>query len=159
MRQGAGWSAVAVLAAVLLAGGALSAVAQDKEAQIKARQDFMKAQGADVKAIAEYANGKGDKAAAEKAAEDLLARSPKVVDHFPAGTSAKEFPGKTAAKPEIWMEWDKFKTIPAGPLHDEEAKLANTIKTGDAAAVKAQIGALGKNGCNACHDTYRLKQS
>jgi cytochrome c556 len=36
-------------------------------------------------------------------------------------------------------------------------KLQSVAKSGDEAAVKAQIGAVGKS-CGACHDAYREKQ-
>ncbi len=37
------------------------------------------------------------------------------------------------------------------------AKLAQVSKSGDEAAVKAQIGATGK-ACGGCHETFREKQ-
>src|SRR5579884_4096534 len=86
----------------LLAVGSASVFAQDgdKLAAIKARQDFMKAQGADVKAISDFSKGQGDQAAATKAAEDLQARSQKLGSILVPGTSTKEFPDQTKAKPE-----------------------------------------------------------
>lgn len=144
---------------LLLVGGTVSVAAQgNKEAEIKARQAFMKAQGGDVKTISEYAKGQGSEAAALKAAENLVARAPKILSLFPAGTSAADFPGKTRAKPEIWTDFEKFKTIPE-KLAAEEAKLVAAIKSGDRRAVANQLGATGRNGCNACHGTYRMKRS
>jgi cytochrome c556 len=69
-----------------------------------------------------------------------------------------EFPGKTGAKPEIWAEWDKFQKIPP-VLKSEEEKLAQAVKSGDKQAAAAQLAATGKNGCGACHATYREKLS
>ena len=149
-----------VVAAALTAVIGLGAVglAQDKEAAIKVRRDTMKRQGDDVKAIADFAKGEGDQATALAKANDLLELNPKIIALFVPGTSAAEFPGKTGAKPEIWKEWDKFKTLPAG-LKTEEEKLAAAVKSGDKAAVGAQLAATGKNGCGACHTPYREKLS
>jgi cytochrome c556 len=155
MRASMKWGAIGASAAAILLSGIVGGVAQDKAELIKARQDFMKAQGADVKAISDYAKGQGDKAAAEKAIDDLIARNPKIVDQFPEGTSATDFPGKTHAKPELWTDWDKAKMIPAALL-EQEKKLKEVIATGDAKAVADQLGATGKAGCGACHNAYRL---
>src|SRR5215469_12544870 len=130
---------VALMATTIGLGGiAVLAQAQDKEAAIKVRRDTMKRQGDDFKAIADFAKGEGDQAAAQKAIDDLLALNGKIVDLFLPGTSTTDFPGKTGAKPEIWQEFDKFKTLPA-VLKTEEEKLAAAIKGGDKAVVGAQI--------------------
>ncbi|HXZ02147.1 MAG TPA: cytochrome c [Stellaceae bacterium] len=151
-----GFAAAAVALAVGF--GVVGVVAQDKEAQIQTRRDTMKRQGADFKAIQDYVKGEGDEAAAAKAIADLQSLAPKIVDLFPAGTGMDAFPGKTGAKPEIWKEWDKFKEIPL-TLAGEEEKLAAAIKSGDKAAIGAQLGNTGKNGCGACHTPYREKLS
>lgn len=146
------------MAAAVLLGGMVAGLAQDKLAEVTARQDFMKAQGADVKAITEYSKGQGDQQAALKAVDDLIARAPKIDTLFPAGTSASDFPGKSNAKPELWTDWDKVKMIPA-TVQSEEEKLKAAIQSGDQKAVGEQLGALGKNGCGSCHGTYRVKTS
>jgi cytochrome c556 len=154
MRNRAKWT-TAVIGLALLLGSATVGVTQDKLALVTQRQDFMKAQGGDVKAISDFAKGQGDQQKALTAVNDLLARAPKIVDQFPAGTSAADFPGKTKAKPEIWTDQDKFKQIPVA-LQGEEVKLKAAIEGGDQKAVAAQLGATGKAGCGACHSTYRL---
>ena len=138
--------------------GAVSVMAQDKEAIIKERRDTMKRQGDDFKAVQEYVKGDGDQATAVAKLNDLLAINGKIVGLFPPGTSMTDFPGKTGAKPAIWEEWDKFKTLPDG-LKAEEEKLLTAVKSGDKAAIGAQLGATGKNGCGACHTPYREKLS
>lgn len=147
---------VAVVAAIGL--GAAGSMAQDKEAAVKHRRETMKRQGADFKAIQDYAKGEGDQAAALAGINDLLAINPKIVDLFVPGTSTTDFPGATGAKPEIWKEWDKFKMIPAA-LRGEEETLAAAIKSGDKQAVGAQLANTGKNGCGSCHTPYREKIS
>jgi cytochrome c556 len=151
---------VGLAAAVALAigFGGVAVVAQDKEAQIKTRRDTMKRQGEDFKAIQDFVKGEGDQAGAAKAIADLQSIAPKIVDLFPPGTGMDAFPGKTGAKPDIWKEWDKFKGIPA-MLQTEEQKLADAIKSGDKAAIGAQLANTGKNGCGSCHTPYREKLS
>ncbi|MGO8920992.1 MAG: c-type cytochrome [Stellaceae bacterium] len=151
-----GFAAAAV--ALAIGFGAVGVVAQDKEAQIQTRRDTMKRQGAAFKAIADYVKGEGDQAAAEKGIAELQSIAPKIVSLFPPGTGLDAFPGKTGAKPEIWQEWDKFKAIPV-TLAGEEEKLAVAVKSGDKAAIGAEIANTGKNGCGACHTPYREKLS
>jgi cytochrome c556 len=149
--------ATAVLA-LAIGFGSAAVVAQDKEAEIKTRRDTMKRQGEDLKTVSEYVKGEADQAKAEAAIADLQSIAPKIVDLFPAGTGMDAFPGKTGARPAIWSEWDKFKAIPP-TLADEEKKLADAIKSGDKAAVGAQLANTGKNGCGSCHTPYREKLS
>lgn len=158
MRNFAKWSIVAGVAAMVLVAGGVAGLAQDKLSEIKARQDFMKAQGGDLKTILDFTKGTADQAAAVKAIDDLLARAPKIATLFPAGTSAADFPGKTAAKPAIWTNWDKVKKIPLA-VHSEEEKLKTAIAGGDKKAVLGGVAALNKNGCGECHGPYRLKTS
>jgi cytochrome c556 len=144
----------------LLALGSVSVFAQqgDKLAAIKARQDFMKAQGADLKAISDFSKGQGDQAAATKAADDLVARSAKIAGLLVPGTSVQEFPEQTKAKPEMFTDTDKVKAIVVA-LHTEEGKLATAVKSGDKQAIADQIVATNKAGCGACHGAYRVNKS
>ena len=72
-------------------------------------------------------------------------------DKFAPGTDM----GNTKAKPEIWENMDDFKAK-AEKMQAETAKLLQVAQTGDAAALKAQVGETGK-ACKACHDNYRNK--
>jgi cytochrome c556 len=158
MRRFARFGFAAAAVALAIGFGTVAVVAQDKEAQIKLRRETMKRQGEDLKAISDYSKGEADQAKAQASIDDLLALNPKILTLFPAGTGMDAFPGKTGAKPAIWAEWDKFKDIPA-VLAGEEKKLADAIKSGDKAAVGAQLANTGKNGCGACHTPYREKLS
>ncbi|MEI9890690.1 MAG: hypothetical protein WDN45_08950 [Caulobacteraceae bacterium] len=85
------------VAAVVVAGIAALAtgvVAQDKAAAVKARQDFMKAQGADTKAISDYSKGMGSKDDAAKAIADLQARSGKIAALFVSGHQHRRSAGR-----------------------------------------------------------------
>jgi cytochrome c556 len=63
---------------------------------------------------------------------------------------------KSAALPAVW---DKQAEVKQGidRFTSEVGKLAQVSKSGDEAAVKAQIGAVGKT-CGGCHDGFREKQ-
>lgn len=153
---------IAAGAALVLAAGTVNVIAQgsgqeSKLAEIKARQDFMKAQGADVKKIIEYIKGQGSQAEALAAANDLESRAPKIIMLFPPGTSAADFPGKTAAKPAIWQNMDKVRKIPVA-LEAAEIKLVAAIKSGERKSVQGALGAVSKDGCGACHSVYRMKR-
>jgi cytochrome c556 len=62
---------------------------------------------------------------------------------------------KSAALPAVWEKAGEFKQAQER-LQSEVAKLVEVSKGGDEAAVKAQIGAVGKS-CGGCHDTFRQK--
>ena len=63
---------------------------------------------------------------------------------------------KTRALPVIYENNAKFKEY-ASRLENETSKLVALSSGGDEAAVKAQIGAVGKV-CGSCHDDFRQKQ-
>ena len=63
---------------------------------------------------------------------------------------------KSAALPAIYEQTDKFKEA-ASRLENEAHKLYTVAQSGDEAAVKAQIGAVGKS-CGGCHESFRQKQ-
>jgi cytochrome c556 len=149
------WTMIGAGAAAVLIGGMAGGIAQDKMAEIKARQDFMEAQGKDIGKIAAWGKGKASKDDALKAVDDLLARAPRIHMQFPAGTSAADFPGKTKAKADLWKNLDKVPTIVAS-VKAEEEKLRGTIEKGDAQAAAKQASALYRGNCNSCHNSYRL---
>jgi cytochrome c556 len=60
---------------------------------------------------------------------------------------------KTRALPAIYDNKEKFMQYSA-QLENETSKLVAVSRSGDEAAVKAQIGAVGKV-CGACHDAFR----
>jgi cytochrome c556 len=143
---------------IALAWGAASVSAQDKLAAVMDRRDTMKAQGKALEAIKGYIDGKADQADATKSADDLVKLSASLPTKFPEGTSADDFPGKSGAKPIIWTDWNKFlegqKTMAS-----LAEKLDAAVKSGNKTAVADGFAAIGKDGCGACHTTYRLKLS
>jgi cytochrome c556 len=149
-----GMAAVAAIVGVSALG---AAVAQDKAAAVKARQDFMKAQAADTKAIGDYAKGMASKDDALKAIADLQARNPKILALFVPGTSMTDLPGVSYAKAAAFTETPKLAEVVA-TLKGFEDKQAELIKTGTPEAVGALQADLGKNGCGGCHTPYRERK-
>lgn len=148
-----------MLAAALafsLTGLAGAAFAQDKEAVVKNREALMKGQGKDLGSVKAYIDGKGDQAQAETGAANLTQSTKKIPDAFPPGTGGSNSDGTYAAKPEIWSEWNKFLEIQKNAAGKAEV-LLTAVKSGDKTAVQTAFGDLGKNGCGACHETFRAK--
>jgi cytochrome c556 len=159
MRKCLKWCAAASAIVVVLVFGSVASVAQDKEAIIRDRQAAMKLEGPNLRAINDYLNDKGvDQATAIAKAQELVAITNKLAGLWPVGTSSKDLPGKTNAKPDIWEQMDKFKALQATIKADEERLLA-ALQKGDKSAATAAFGDVGKNGCGACHGAYREKAS
>ncbi len=124
------------LATAVGAGFVLDAVAQAKpEVLVKQRQAVMTLQGKYMGPMGAMAQGKipYDAKVVQRNAGFLEALSQMPWDGFNENTKGV----KSAALPA--------------------AKLAQVSKSGDEAAVKAQIGATGK-ACGGCHETFREKQ-
>src|SRR5215472_7552678 len=146
--------AAAVICALAAAGGA--APAQDKETVIKNREALMKGQGKDIGSVKAYIDGKGDQAQAEAGAAALTQSTRKIPDAFPPGSGGPSPDGKFAAKPAIWSDWNKFLDAQKNAVSKADVLLA-AVKSGDKASIQSAFGDLGKNGCGACHETFREK--
>ena len=144
-------AACCVLAGLGLAG---AAVAQDNEAAVAKRQDFMKAQGKDLGAVKAFLDGKGDLAAAQKGGEDLASRTTQILGLFPPKTGMAEFPDKSRARPAIWADWNKFVAAQTNAAQ-KAAVLEAALKSGDKAKIQAAFGDMNKNGCGGCHTPFR----
>jgi cytochrome c556 len=144
------------VAAVGLAGAGLQVAlgAEDLLAVVKHRQRTMHAMGQALKPIKAYAAGGGNQRAALKAADDLIALASIVPTVFPKGTSQRDLPGKSAAKPAIWQNSDNFQALEV-TLNTEAESLQKVIAAGDRKSTLAAFQTLGKDACNACHETYR----
>jgi cytochrome c556 len=81
---------------------------------------------------------------------DNLSRMP--WDGFDASTKDV----KSAALPAIWADSAQWSEA-ADRFQSEASKLYAISRSGDEAAVKAQIGAVGKT-CGGCHESFRQKQ-
>jgi len=143
-------------AAIVLAGAAGFALAQDKEAILKDRQATMKEQGKDLQNVKAYLDGKGDLAQAKEGATNLTKTTNKIPALFPPGTGGPNPSGDYVAKPVIWSDWDKFLEAQRAAATKANA-LVVAVNGGDRAAIEAAFGDLGKNGCGGCHTTFREK--
>jgi cytochrome c556 len=142
--------------AIVVAGTSGAALAQDKETVLKDRQATMKAQGKDVGAVKAYLDGKGDLAEAKAGAANLTQTTKKIPELFPPGTGGPNPSGDYAAKPVIWSDWNKFLDAQKAAASKADALLV-AINAGDKTAIEAAFNDLGKNGCGACHTTFREK--
>ncbi|MGD9538057.1 MAG: cytochrome c [Alphaproteobacteria bacterium] len=148
----------ALAAGAVLAAGALGGPAQADDAKnvIAYRQNVMKGIAAHITQIAMVAKGEvsfTDQVAGN--ARAIAGAAGGIPAVFPEGSG--EAPGaETAAQPAIWQQWDKF-TASAQALQTEATKLAEIAEGGgDAAAIGAQLGELGKT-CGGCHEPFRKK--
>jgi cytochrome c556 len=137
-----------------LAGLGGVTLAQDKEAVLKNREAVMKGQAKDLGSIKAYTEGKADLAQAETSAADLTQSIQKIPQVFPPGSEATTSDGKYRTKPAIWSDWNKFLDAQKNAEGKAET-LLTAVKSGNKAAVETAFGDLGKNGCGACHETFR----
>ncbi len=153
--------------ALLLAGGALAVVlslgvsighAVDEPANlIKYRQATMRAISGHTAAIASVVKGETsftDEVAVHARAINDLSRN--LLRLFPEG-SGEEAGEKTRALPVIWERWHDFETI-VTTLQEESAQLLEAAENNDMDAVRREFAVLGKEGCGACHDTFRAEE-
>lgn len=144
---------LAIAAAVVITASATTAFAGEDD--IKYRQAIFKAVGGHMTAIATILKtDAGDMKDISTHADGMLALAKIAPSIFPEGSGPDA--GKTGAKANIWTDADGFKKVLAA-FEENAGKLAEAAKTGDKGAIGAALGGLGKNGCKACHDTYREK--
>jgi cytochrome c556 len=142
--------------AILVGGASGMALAQDKETVLKNRQATMKEQGKDIGAVKAYLDGKGDLAQAKAGATNLTQTTKKIPELFPPGTGGPNPTGDYAAKPVIWTDWNKFLDAQKAAASKADALLV-AVSSGDKTAIETAFNDLGKNGCGACHTTFREK--
>lgn len=143
------------LALVLGAGYSLAAYAQAKpDVLVKQRQAAMVLQGKYWGPLSGMAQGKIPYNA------EVVARNAgylEALSHMPwDGFAASTKDEKSAALPAVFTDTAKFKEA-QDRLQSEVAKLVAVSKSGDEAAVKAQLGATGKT-CGGCHENFREKR-
>jgi len=146
-------TAVVVALALGVAAGAVFAQAKP-EVLVKQRQSVMTLQGKYFGTMAAMAQGKAPYNA------DVIKRNSAYLDNLSRmawdGFDASTKDTKSAALPVIYEQGDKFKEA-ASRLENEAHKLYQVAQSGDEAAVKKQIGAVGK-ACGGCHNDFRQKQ-
>ena len=133
----------------------LDAAAQAKpEVMVKQRKAAMTLQAKYLGPMGAMAQGKAPYNAevVKRNAHYLEALSKMAWDGFDPSTKGE----KSAALPAVWEKSGDFKQA-AEHFEAEASKLAKLSTGGDEAAVKAQIGAVGKS-CGGCHEHFREKQ-
>jgi len=133
----------------------VDAAAQVKpETLVKQRQAAMTLQGKCFGPMAAMAQGKApyNASVVQRNAGYLANLSRMPWDGFDPSTKDV----KSAALPAVYSDGAKFKDASLR-LENETSKLYEVSRAGDEAAVKAQIGAVGK-ACGGCHETFRQKQ-
>lgn len=123
-------------------------------AEIEQRQDNFEAIGDAFKAIREELDTDApDLAFVKTQAEDISARAETAKGLFPANTSVADG-YDTEALPAIWEKPEEFGEK-AQALVEAAAEMASLAESGDAAAVAAAVGTVGKT-CKGCHDNFRV---
>ena len=148
-----GLAVAVVLALGAVAGAALAQV--KPETLVKQRQAVMTLQGKYFGPMAAMAQGKAPYNA------DIVKRNATFLDNLTRMPWDTFDPSTKDVKPSgalsaIWEQPAKFREA-ADRLQSEAQKLYQVSQSGDEAAVKAQIGAVGK-ACGGCHESFRQKQ-
>jgi cytochrome c556 len=141
---------------IALLGIAGVAYAQMAPAQIMARQEAMKGQGAAAGALTKMVRGETpwDKQAAVTALTTINSTAKKIPALFkesvmaPAGV-------KNDALPAIWTNKADF-DAKAKALEEASGKVLVLAQAGNEAEFKAQMPTVGRS-CGGCHETYRMK--
>ena len=143
---------VTAVAATLMSSAALAQV--KPEILVKQRQAVMTLQGKYFGPMAGMAQGKipFSREVIQRNAGYLDNLSRMAWDGF--ADSTKDV--KSAALPAAYTDSAKFREA-ASRLENEANKLYQVSRSGDEAAIKAQIGAVGKS-CGGCHESFRAKQ-
>ena len=148
---------VAAFAAIstLTAGAAL---AQDFKGHIEAREGVMRVLAINLGTLGGMAKGEVDydAEAAGIAADSIVAASMIHLEPlFPEGSGEGDMPD-TAAKAEIWNDWDDFAS-----KWEALGTAAVAMQTAAAEGAEAIGPAMGKLGgaCKGCHDTYRASNN
>ncbi|MGH1479527.1 MAG: c-type cytochrome [Geminicoccales bacterium] len=134
------------------------ALAADEPANlIKYRQAIMKAIGGHMGALGAVAKGEvsfTDEVVGHAHAINEMSKN--LLRLFPEG-SGYEIDKKSNVLPAVWERWTDFEAA-VKALQDESTKMIAVAESGDAAAFGQQVGALGRDGCTNCHDTFRYKE-
>ena len=145
------------LAIAVVVGSVPASAADEPSNLVKYRKATMTAIGGHMGALGAMAKGEvsfTDEAVLHARAINDLSQN--LLRLFPEG-SGYEADKKTNALPAIWERREDFEKA-VKSLQDESAKMVTVAESGDAAALGQQVGALGRNGCSNCHDTFRYKE-
>jgi cytochrome c556 len=151
MRKGKLFAGIGL--ALVFAFGAVSISSAAPMSVAEKRSAFMKGIGGHMKALGAVAKGEAKADAGTVVhAMSLQTLALAVQQMFPEGSGG----GTTRAKPEIWQEWDKFSAA-ADAMIDATPALVAAAQTGDAGAIGAALGGVGKT-CGGCHKPFRAPE-
>lgn len=145
--------ALAVSAIALATTAVWAGAVEDREALMKERAQILGA-------LTKVAKGETafDAAAVAEQFKALQANADKTdVDTLWAAGTTGNTADSAESSPKIWEDMAGFKA--AEEKYEAEVKTAATTPPADAAAVGATLGAIGKNGCAACHEAYRISKN
>lgn len=148
-------AAGAVLAAATAGAGA--GFAADEPVNIvKYRKAIMGANSGHLGALAAMArNQVSFRDTAHSHARALNELSQNLARLFPEGTGKGDTEEESRALPAIWEQPDKFQEA-IDTFQTESQKLVELTEGNfEQAAFAQQVGALGKEGCGTCHDSFR----
>jgi len=146
-----------ILVVLAASCSAATAFAQMKpEAVIEYRRSVMTMVGWNFGPMSAMVKGKIPFDANEfaKHAERIEFLAPQALEGFAKG-SDKAKGAETDAKPEIWTNFEDFKSK-LNDLIEQSKALSAVAKTGDEAKMKEQFKKLG-GACKACHDKYKAE--
>ncbi len=130
--------------------------AEDIEAVLESRSEFMKGMGSAMKAFSNYLKrGDGEPLELGAMAADIAEKAPDLPDLFPKDTGHAQFED-SESKAVIWEKWDDF-VAAANGLVEPALALEAAFESGDKNEIGASVKKLGGNGCRNCHDTFREK--
>lgn len=138
--------------AAILAALVLSPALADVKAIVAYRQGTMKAFGGHAAALkAILADGQKQFLPDALAhGEAILGLAKSIPNMFPQGSEYR----KSAAKKQIWQNWDDFVTR-AQNLERLAEGFVQAAKGNDEVAMRAAFQKMGKEGCGGCHEKYR----
>ena len=131
--------------------------AEQAEAALESRSEFMKGMGSAMKAFTNYLKrGDGEPLELGAMAAEIAENAPGIPDLFPKDTGMAQFED-SEAKAVIWETWDDF-VAAANGLVEPAMAVEAAFASGDKGEVAANVKALGGNGCRTCHETFRQKK-
>lgn len=142
-----------ILAAAALAATAAAVADQTPtERAIEYRKAAMTLVGSNFKPMGAMLKGEipYDQSAFERHAADLAAVAGiDILRGFPTDSDGQG----SDAKPDIWLDWEKFEQG-MQTFTREATALAEVAAKGDRGAIKEQFGATAKT-CKGCHDAFK----
>ncbi len=142
---------LAIVAACLIATPAFADGLKPEE-QLKMRQGLWQAVKMNFGPLAAIAKGEAQPGANTAAQGENLAALAKIVPTT-FGPGSENLPN-ARTKPQAFTSADFASG--AKMFAEASAKLAEAAKSGDAGAIKAEVGAVGKL-CKNCHDDFRME--